>query len=60
VGVTETEVEWVNNLYPPGTVNIVSQTVRITSGGQYVVDVVVDVVDSVPGISSYDIRLTKT
>ena len=46
------------SLLPPANITIVSQTVRPVSGGNYVVDVVIDVED-VPGITSYETRLSK-
>jgi hypothetical protein len=47
-------------LFPPGTIYIVNQIVRVAVGGGYAVDVIIDVVDSVPNVVGYDIRLTKT
>lgn len=52
-------VETPNTIQPPANITIVSQTVRAVADGRYVVDVVIDVED-VPGISTYETRLTKT
>jgi hypothetical protein len=43
----------------PVSFTIVSQTVRMGSDGTQFVDVVIDIPDQ-PGISSYDMRVSKT
>jgi len=45
-------------LSPPDGITVVSQNVRVTADGKYVVDVIIDVAD-VPGVSGYDRSLTK-
>jgi hypothetical protein len=45
-------------LYPPDSITLVTQTVRITSDGRTVVDVVLEIDNSVAGVT-YDVRLTK-
>lgn len=45
-------------LEPPANITIVSQTVKVAADGKFVVDVVIDV-DDMPGVSSYETRLTK-
>jgi hypothetical protein len=45
-------------LYPPDSVTLVSQTVRITSDGRTVVDVILEVDNAAAGVT-YDVRLTK-
>jgi hypothetical protein len=45
-------------LSPPDYANVVSQTVRVTADGKFVVDVILDVED-VPGAVQYDVRITK-
>ena len=43
---------------PPDAVTVVSQQVRQTADGKFVVDVILEV-DDVPGAVNYDVRLTK-
>lgn len=43
---------------PPANITVISQTVKIFPDGSHKVDVLIDVTD-VPGISEYDVRLTK-
>ena len=45
-------------LSPPANITVVSQTVRVLSGGGYVVDVVIDVED-VDNALYYETRLSK-
>jgi len=45
-------------LYPPDSVTVVSQTVRISADGRAVVDVVLEIDDTISGVT-YDVRLTK-
>ena len=45
-------------IQPPDSVTVVSQTVRQTADGKFVVDVTLDVED-IPGVVQYDVRLTK-
>ena len=45
-------------LRPPATCTVVSQTVRVVADGSFVVDLVLDVED-VPGVTNYDVRVTK-
>lgn len=47
-----------DTLYPPDSVTLVSQTVRITADGRTVVDVILEIDNSAAGII-YDVRLTK-
>lgn len=47
-----------NMLSVPGTVSVVSQTVRFAADGKSVIDVVLDVED-VKGAVTYDVRVTK-
>lgn len=42
----------------PQSIVIVSQTIRIAPDGSSLVDVVIDVED-IPGVSNYDVRVTK-
>lgn len=54
-----TDEEPVNTLLsPPDYVTVVSQQVRVTSDGRFVVDVILDVED-INGVVQYDVRLTK-
>jgi hypothetical protein len=45
-------------LFPPDYVTVVSQEVRVTGDGKFVVDVILDVED-IQGVIQYDVRLTK-
>ena len=45
-------------LYPPNSVAVVSQTVRVVSGGTQVVDVVLEVED-VQGAASFEVKVAK-
>lgn len=45
-------------LRPPDYANVVSQIMRQTSDGRYVVDVIIDVED-VPDVARYDVGVTK-
>lgn len=45
-------------LNPPTNISVFSQTVRFTSDGRAVVDVLLDI-DDVPGALTYDVRVTK-
>ena len=46
-------------LLPPDYVTVVSQIMRQTSDGRYVVDVILDVED-IPGVTGFEVGLTKT
>lgn len=48
----------VDKLPTPQTLTIVSQTIRIAPDGSSLVDVVIEVED-IPGVSNYDVRVTK-
>lgn len=48
-----------SGLLPPDYVNVVSQVMRQTTDGRYVVDVILDVED-VPGVTGFEVGLTKT
>lgn len=48
----------VDRLPTPQTLVIVSQTIRIAPDGSSLVDVVVEVED-IPGVTNYDVRVTK-
>jgi hypothetical protein len=48
----------VYKLPTPQTLTIVSQTIRIAPDGSSLVDVVIEVED-IPGVSNYDVRVTK-
>lgn len=45
-------------IYPPDSVTVVSQILRQTNDGRYVVDVVIEVED-MPGVNQYEVGLTK-
>ncbi|UMO76255.1 hypothetical protein SEA_TOMAS_66 [Streptomyces phage Tomas] len=45
-------------LFPPDTMTVVSQTIRVGDNGQQVVDVVIDVPDSEES-TQIDVRMTK-
>jgi len=47
-----------DTLYPPSTVTVIEQQVRALSGGNYAVDVIIEVED-VAGAEEYEVRLTK-
>lgn len=47
-----------DKLYPPDSVTVVSQTVRIASDGRAVVDVVLEIDSNIAGVT-YDVRVTK-
>lgn len=42
----------------PQTITIISQTIRIAPDGSSLVDVVIEVED-IPGVTNYDVRVTK-
>ena len=48
-----------SGLLPPDFVNVVSQVVRVTSDGRVSVDVILEVED-LPGVTGYEVGLTKT
>jgi hypothetical protein len=45
-------------LQPPASITIVSQTVKVANDGKFAVDVVIEVED-LPGVNTYETRLTK-
>lgn len=45
-------------IQPPDSVSVVSQQVRVTSDGRFVVDVILDVAD-IAGVVQYDVRVSK-
>ena len=45
-------------LYPPNYITVVSQTVRVVSGGTQVVDVLLEVED-VQGAASFEVKVAK-
>lgn len=47
-----------DTLFAPDSVTLLSQQTRITTDGRVVVDVILEVPDTAPGIT-YDVRLTK-
>ena len=47
-----------DTLYPPDSITLISQTVRIGADGRAVVDVVLEIDNSVAGVT-YDVRVTK-
>lgn len=47
-----------NGLMPPDYVSVISQVMRQTSDGRYVVDIILDVED-IPGATNYEVGLTK-
>lgn len=47
-----------DKLPTPQTVTIISQTIRIAPDGSSLVDVVIEVED-IPGVTNYDVRITK-
>lgn len=42
----------------PQSINIVSQTIRIAPDGSSLVDVVIEI-DDIPGVTNFDVRVTK-
>jgi len=48
-----------SGLRPPDYVTVISQVMRLTSDGRYVVDIILDVED-IPGATTYEVGLTKT
>ena len=47
-----------DSLLPPSTVTVIEQQVRALSGGNYAVDIIIEVED-VDGANEYEVRLTK-
>lgn len=45
-------------LFPPDSVTLVSQQVRVTDDGRFVVDVILEVED-IPGVINFDVRTAK-
>ena len=48
-----------SGLLPPDWVQVITQVMRQTSDGRYVVDVILEVED-IPGVTGYEVGLTKT
>jgi len=48
----------VDTIFPPDSITVVSQTVRVGADGRTVVDVVLEIDSGIAGIT-YDVRLTK-
>lgn len=55
---TPAESGEIDMLPTPQTIEIVSQTIRIAPDGSSLVDVVIKVED-IPGVTNYDVRVTK-
>jgi len=43
---------------PPDDITVISQTVRVTQDGKFVVDVVLDV-ETIPGVVNYNVKVNK-